>query len=212
MYVRHMCRSSAAEAGALDRADLYSRAADMEGHPDNVAPCVYGGFTQAWRTGKSWRALRTQPSARLRPIVCVPEERLSTERARGLLPGSVPHGDAAFTLARAALLPRAVCEHTELLWEATEDRLHQDHRAAAMPESLALLRRLREEEGLAAVVSGAGPSVLVLVDAGPAPHDHNGRELSGEPVDSIARQAGTSWHIHPSQVDSGGFAVVFSRS
>src|SRR5690625_4360721 len=152
--------------GRRDRDRVFGLAADIEGHPDNVAPCVYGGFTVAWRGPAGWRAAPTVPSARLRTIVCVPEERLSTEQARGLLPESVLHADAAFTAGRAALLVAAVSGHPELLLEATEDRLHESYREPAMPESLRIARELRERDGLAAVVSGAGPTVLVLADAG----------------------------------------------
>ena len=87
-----------------------------------------------------------------------------TSVARGLLPGTVPHADAAANAGRAALLVAALSRQPELLLAATEDRLHQDYREPAMPESLALVRSLRSD-GLPAVVSGAGPTVLVFTDA-----------------------------------------------
>jgi homoserine kinase len=87
-----------------------------------------------------------------------------TSLARGLLPETVPHRDAAANAGRAALLVAALSRRPELLLAATEDRLHQDYREPAMPASLALVRRLRAD-GLPAVVSGAGPTVLVFTDA-----------------------------------------------
>ena len=97
----------------------------------------------------------------IRPVVLVPDATLSTHVARGLLPEAVPHADAVFNAARSALLVHALTADPALLFEATDDRLHQRQRAAAMPDSLGLVDRLREH-GHAAVVSGAGPSVLVL--------------------------------------------------
>lgn len=143
----------------LSDADLLELATRIEGHPDNVAPCLRGGFTLAW--GRPVRTVRLSPHADLRPVVFVPPTRLATQVARGLLPTSVPHADAAFNVARSALLVPAMTTDPGLLWAATEDRLHQEYRAPAMPGSLDLVRRLRSA-GLAATVSGAGPSVLVL--------------------------------------------------
>ena len=94
-------------------------------------------------------------------MVLVPEFKMSTELARSLQPESVPHEDAVFNVSRSALLVAALSQSPELLFEATEDRLHQDYRASAMPETSQVIGALREA-GLAAVVSGAGPSILVL--------------------------------------------------
>jgi homoserine kinase len=88
---------------------------------------------------------------------------MSTKLARSLQPDSVPHDDAVFNLSRSALLVAALVQSPELLLAATEDRLHQGYRAAAMPETAKLIEVLRAA-GHPAVVSGAGPSVLVLED------------------------------------------------
>ena len=138
---------------------------ELEGHPDNVAPCLLGGATLSWTGDGGARAVRLDVDPAVRPVVLVPEGTLSTHVARGLLPDVVPHADAAFNAARSALLVHALTTDPALLFEATDDRLHQHPRAAAMPETLALIDRLREH-GHAAVVSGAGPSVLVLGPAG----------------------------------------------
>lgn len=136
-------------------------ASEMEGHPDNAAACLLGGLTIAWTEGASVRAVRVDPSPDVRAVVLVPEVELSTQTARGMLPETVPHRDAAHSAGRAALLVEAVSRRPDLLLPATEDRLHQHYRAAAMPATAGLIARLRGR-GLAAVVSGAGPSVLVL--------------------------------------------------
>lgn len=140
-------------------------AADLEGHPDNVAPCLLGGLTIAWSSGGKATAVALDVHPAVRPVVCVPAESLSTAAARGLLPASVPHAAAARNAGRAALLVEALTRRPDLLLEATEDELHQPYRAPAMPDTLALVKDLRER-GIAAVVSGAGPSVLALTIAG----------------------------------------------
>lgn len=176
----------------LTDADVLALATRIEGHPDNVAPCLAGGLTIAWETTAGPRMTRLDVAPGVRPVAFVPEHRLATERARGLLPGVVPHADAAANSGRAALLIAALTARPELLLDATEDRLHQAYRAPAMPESVALVDRLRAR-GLPAVVSGAGPTVLALVSTGE--------------VDSIGSEVGTSWHIHPLNVDPHGACV-----
>jgi homoserine kinase len=152
----------------MDRAAVLRLAAQIEGHPDNVAPCLLGGFTIAWtQPGGTASAVSVQPAAGVQPMVFVPQERGLTAQARAALPGSVPHADAALTAGRAALLVHALTTDPELLFPATEDRLHQRYRAAGMPGTAALVTTLRDA-GVAAVVSGAGPSVLAL---SPVPED-----------------------------------------
>jgi homoserine kinase len=151
----------------LDEAGVLGLATALEGHPDNVAACLLGGFTVAWTDTGGVHAVRTEPAPGIAAVVFVPPTAVSTAHARGLLPDTVPHADAARNAARAALLVQALSGRADLLLAATEDRLHQDYRAPAMPGSAALVRVLRAE-GVAAVVSGAGPAVLALVPAGDA--------------------------------------------
>ncbi len=134
----------------------------LEGHPDNVAPCLLGGATIAWTGADGARAVRLPIDPRVRPGVFIPAEQGLTAAARLALPDQVPHRDAAFNLARSALLVHALTSAPELLLEATEDRLHQPYRAAGAPVTADLVARLRAA-GVPAMVSGAGPSVLVLL-------------------------------------------------
>jgi homoserine kinase len=151
----------------LDEAAVLGLASRLEGHPDNAAAALLGGVTIAWGSGaEEVHAVRLEPAPSLAAVVLVPDATLATEKARGLLPAAVPHGDAAHAAGRAALLVHALTREPVLLLAATEDRLHQSYRAAAMPDTLALVGRLRAE-GHAAVLSGAGPSVLVLGDGLP---------------------------------------------
>jgi homoserine kinase len=105
--------------------------------------------------------VRLEPSPEIRPTVFIPADRGLTAEARAVLPTTVPHHDAAFTAGRAALLVHALTKAPDLLFPATEDRLHQGYRAPGMPAAAALVDELRGR-GVAAVVSGAGPTVLAL--------------------------------------------------
>ena len=156
--------SMAAPAGeVLTDADLLALATEMEGHPDNVAPALLGGFTVAVPDpdGRPVVArLVVHPDVRV--VVFTAHHSSSTKHSRGLLPTSVPHADAAANAASAGLLVHALTTEPAYLLLATRDRLHQHYRASAMPDSARLLDDLRAA-GIAAVVSGAGPSVLALV-------------------------------------------------
>ncbi|MEU6021669.1 homoserine kinase [Micromonospora sp. NPDC047134] len=138
-------------------------AARIEGHPDNVAPCLLGGFTLAWTEPSGARAVSLPVAEGVRPTVLVPTERGLTASARAALPPTVPHGDAALNAGRAALLVHALTTRPDLLLPATVDRLHQDYRASSMPGTAAVVEELRAA-GVAAVVSGAGPTALALSD------------------------------------------------
>ena len=152
-------------ADRLDDDTLFRLAARIEGHPDNVAPAVFGGFVISGREADEWYAVNAPVDPRVVGVAYVPPDGVATEVARGLLPATVPHADAAADAGRTALLVAALGGAPEHLLAATRDYLHQDYRRPAMPASLDLVDRLRAE-GLAAVVSGAGPTVLVLADSG----------------------------------------------
>ncbi len=145
----------------FDPVTLLELATELEGHPDNVAPALFGGLTIAWVADDGPKHKKLIAHRGVSTVVFVPEAAMSTALARSLQPASVPHEDAIFNVSRSALLVAALVQSPELLLAATEDRLHQSYRASAMRETDDLIRMLREH-GLAAVVSGAGPSVLVL--------------------------------------------------
>lgn len=145
----------------LDDDAAFRLAAGMEGHPDNVAPAWFGGFVISGREEGEFYAVPSAVDPRVAAVVFVPPYPLSTELVRGLLPETLPHAEAAADAGRAALLVAALASAPEHLLLATRDYLHQEQRRPAMPESLALVDDLRAG-GAAAVVSGAGPTVLVL--------------------------------------------------
>src|SRR5699024_3886483 len=129
-------------------------------HPDNAAPAILGGATIAYVSEGTARAARI-PVRGIAPTAIVPVSELSTSRSRGALPSYVSHSDAASSSARSGLLALALSGQPELLLAAAEDRLHQSYRADVVPETAGLLALLRAD-GIHAVVSGAGPGVLVL--------------------------------------------------
>lgn len=158
---RELARTVGRES-ALDDDAVIALATTFEGHADNVGATLRGGLTLVWtESGGRPRSARLAVDRRVRPVVLVPQARLSTMRARGLIPESVPHRVASFNVARTALLVAALTSDPSLLMAATDDRLHQPYRAGAFPDSMALLESLRAA-GFAAAISGAGPSVLVL--------------------------------------------------
>jgi len=175
---------------------LLRLATELEGHPDNVAPALFGGLTIAWvdESGPQHKKLLVHRG--VSPLVFVPESTMSTSLARSMQPMHVPREDAVFNVSRSALLIAALIQSPELLLAATEDKLHQDYRAEAMPATIGLVRDLRAR-GYAAVVSGAGPSVLVLAD-GP------GRRL--EAAEIVARSS-TPWEALMLAVDFKGGTV-----
>ena len=189
------------DSAGLTDDGIFRLAAELEGHPDNVAACLAGGLTIAWTAQRGVgspavpRLVKLTVLDGICPVVCVPQDVLSTDTARRVLPESIPHGDAAANAGRSALLIVGLTSVPEVLFDATEDFLHQRYRSAVMPVTADLLRRLRAG-GLAAVVSGAGPAVLVLTGPGP--------KTSPDLVDSIARETGIPWRISPLGVDRHG--------
>ena len=193
--------------GPLDEAAVFALASAAEGHPDNAAAAAAGGFVLSWVEEPvvpggpgSPRFLRLPVDPRVQVVVCVPEDQLATSAARAMLPASVPHGDAAYTAARAALLAEALSRHPDLLLTATQERLHQAQRGPAMPASAELLTALRRR-GAPAVVSGAGPSLLVLCPTA---------DLVDDVVDEVARrnEARGRWTVLFPEVDTSGGCLV----
>lgn len=154
--------------------DLIALATDLEGHPDNVAAAALGGATISWMESRvgvpTGCAVRLSVDQSIRALLLIPNTQLSTGKARKMLPESVPHKDAAINAGRAALLVHALTTRPDLLFAATEDHLHQSYRREGMPKSIDLVNKLRAA-GVAAMISGAGPSVLVLHNSTTAEHD-----------------------------------------
>ena len=144
---------------------LLNLASEMEGHPDNVAAALFGGATIAWQDlvkGKAVaHAVHLPVDPRIKVMAFIPASPLATSKARKMLPESISFADAQRNTTNASLMAQALTIRPDLLFTATEDFLHQSYRQEAMPSSFALMTKLRAA-GIAAFISGAGPTVLAL--------------------------------------------------
>ncbi|MFD7074130.1 homoserine kinase [Nocardioides sp. NPDC059952] len=179
----------------LDDDTLFQKAAEIEGHPDNVAPAFHGGFTIAG-DDEGFFAVRTAVDPRISVVVFVPATGVETKAARGLLPETVPHSDAAAGAGRTALLVAALSDAPEHLHRATRDFLHQEYRRPAMPESLALVDELRAD-GVAAIVSGAGPTVLAFSSG-----------VESAETAKLTTRCPEGWACHALSVDMDGVRIL----
>lgn len=181
----------------------------MEGHPDNVAPSLYGQLVVSYGEDGGWHCLPIAAHERVLPVVAIPDYEVPTKIARGLIPETVPHREAAINSGRAALLTQAISTYPDFLLPATSDLLHQPYRAVAMKPSAALVSALRGQ-GYAAVISGAGPTVMVLA---------NGKEERASVLDAIEKLTDTpgiseyesspiSWRVLPVDIDTEGVMLT----
>jgi homoserine kinase len=164
----------------------------IEGHPDNVAAALLGGLVISGQAGEAVWAQQSPVDPSISAVVFVPPHGVRTEVARGLLPETVPHHEAAANSGRVALLVAALAGHPAHLMRATEDFLHQRQREPAMPESLALVADLRAR-GIPAVVSGAGPTVLAFVT---------------DDAEAVVALGPTGWRTLRQRVGGPGAAVL----
>lgn len=188
--------------------DLLQWASQAEGHPDNVAPAIYGGLTFSWNepdeTGDMYRSVILTPHSQITPVVAIPSKPLSTAAARTLLPATVPYAEAVANASRAALLAPAMTTNPELLWAATEDWLHQQYRRPSMPETLAYIGSLRDA-GHAAVVSGAGPTLCVF-----APNPAAANDIVAA-LEQRAAKSEQHWDVRILPVDTQGATMEVFR-
>jgi homoserine kinase len=142
-------------------ADLLAEATKLEGHPDNVAAALYGGFVLCC----DGRAERFEPPPRLEGLLVVPEKAVRTQKAREALPSRIPIADAVFNVAHSGLLLLGLATgDLDLVSRGLADRIHQPRRAHLYPRSWELVQSARELGALGATISGAGPTVLVWCD------------------------------------------------
>ncbi|MFZ1363174.1 MAG: homoserine kinase [Candidatus Nanopelagicales bacterium] len=193
---------------------LLELANDLEGHPDNVAPAIFGGFTIAWQqsvtdpagepTGETMVDVYVHSvHPDIRPVLVIPNGDLSTERARELMPAKVPLADAAENAASASLLSVALISNPELLLVGTSDRIHQYYRRFAYPDSYGLMRSLRKV-GIPAAISGAGPSVIVFGVTGAEFDDEALCPVIVEHVEGLEVEQRTEFDVTPIAIDVEG--------
>jgi homoserine kinase len=178
---------------------LLSLATDMEGHPDNVSAALFGGATISWfeveKHKSSAHCIHLNVDPRIQAMAYIPSKALATSKARKMLPESIPFADAVRNSTNAAVMSHALTTRPDLLFVATEDFLHQSYRAEAMPDSYALVQKLRGA-GVAAFISGAGPTVLAL-------HTADQRE-----VEELKVAGGKAFEATPLEIASRGAVLL----
>ena len=225
-----------AHNGDLNKQAIFELASSIEGHPDNVAPAVFGGLTTSWKNGDEFHTVRYGVSKQIRATIFVPNFTLSTQMARQALPEKVPYADAVFNVSRACLLPiafgdfgyacdsadsadsadacdscvKSTLSRNDLLFTATQDAIHQQYRASLMQPTWDLVKALRDK-GFAAAISGAGSCAAVFYEEkSPATVDENNATNISEKIEKIAEAllSGCDWKVLHVHVDSIGVAIT----
>lgn len=222
-----------AHNGNLNKQAIFELASSIEGHPDNVAPAVFGGLTTSWKNGDEFHTVRYGVSKQIRATIFVPNFTLSTQMARQALPEKVPYVDAVFNVSRACLLPiafgdfgdfgdsrdsanscdscvKSTLSRNDLLFTATQDAIHQQYRASLMQPTWDLVKALRDK-GFAAAISGAGSCAAVFYEEkSPATVDENNATNISEKIEKIAEPllSGCDWKVLHVHVDSIGVAIT----
>jgi len=183
----------------MSNEDMLNIANEMEGHPDNVSAAIFGGVNLAWQESQRGhvvaQSLNFDVDPRIGALAFVPSTEFSTSKARKMLPESIPHSDAVKNSSNVAVLVQALQNRPDLLLGATADYLHQSYRKDAMPNSFALMTKLRSA-GVAAFISGAGPAVLVL---------HTGGESEAA---ELERAAGDKFQMIALGISRAGVSVI----
>lgn len=222
-----------AHNGNLNKQAIFELASSIEGHPDNVAPAVFGGLTTSWKNGDEFHTVRYGVSKQIRATIFVPNFTLSTQMARQALPEKVSYVDAVFNVSRACLLPiafgdfgdfgdsrdsanscdscvKSTLSRNDLLFTATQDAIHQPYRASLMQPTWDLVKALRDK-GFAAAISGAGSCAAVFYEEkSPATVDENNATNISEKIEKIAEPllSGCDWKVLHVHVDSIGVAIT----
>ncbi|SIQ08113.1 MULTISPECIES: homoserine kinase [unclassified Paenibacillus] len=190
--------------GGLDRDALLQIAARLEGHPDNVGASLFGGIIAAAWDGTRADCLRIEPPAGLAALVAVPRFQLSTEKARHALPERLAMSDAVHNIGRSSLLVAALAGgRLDMIRHAMKDKLHQPYRAALIPGMAEVLEGAADHGALGAALSGAGPTLLALIENG-SPRT---RELEAFLLSTLSA-AGVEADLMLLQPDSAGAAVL----
>ncbi len=150
------------------RRDLLQMATEIEGHPDNVAPAIFGGFTISIVRNDKPECFCLMPKLKLKLVVAVPDFFLPTKAARAVLPQEVPMKDAVYNIGRAAMLTAALCKgNKSFLRSVFDDALHQPYRAKLIPGMYDVFKAAREAGALGASMSGAGPCLIAFTADNP---------------------------------------------
>jgi len=199
--VAGLVAANAACGNQLTREDLFALATELEGHPDNVAPAIFGGVAVSIMTGDKPQSVRFIPPEALKFIVAVPDFSLSTRVARQVLPKIVSMQDAVFNVSRTAMLIAALCQgQLDYLTYALEDRLHQQYREKLIPGMPDVLEAAVKHGALGAAISGAGPCLIAF-----ARHHNN---AIGEAMVNAFAQNGVKASYLSLNIDTEGAVII----
>ncbi|OAB46650.1 homoserine kinase [Paenibacillus glacialis] len=160
-----MVAANALIGSPLSNDKLFDMATNLEGHPDNVGASLFGGIITAVWDGTHADYIRLEPDNNLEVLVVIPEFQLSTSEARSVLPDQISREDAVYNISRSSLLVAALSQgRFELIGRAMSDRLHQPYRASLVPGMSRILEEAPNRGALGVALSGAGPTLLALVD------------------------------------------------
>jgi homoserine kinase len=184
----------------FSQTELLDIATEIEGHPDNVSPCLLGGFTASTLDNNRVACVRALPPSELRAVVAIPEFELKTEDARNVLPNTLSHNDAVFNVSRACLLTAAmITGDLNQLAIGMKDRLHQPHRAKLIPGFDRILQAATETGALGAALSGAGPTLLALTTTN--------ADAIGQTMIDIWQNEGIAAHYQVLDIDPHGVTL-----
>lgn len=187
----------------LTKADLVNLATEMEGHPDNVAPALLGGFTISYMEDKTAHSFSFIPAKKLKLVAVVPSMPLSTSKARAAIPTLVPHCDAVFNASRTALLIGALMSgEYSYLSAALEDKLHQPYRASLIPGMEEAFTAAKAMGAYNAIISGAGSTLMAY-----APVTGNPDEIGQAMVAALAAK-GMDAIYHVLNIDIEGAKIL----
>jgi homoserine kinase len=177
----------------LSKDTLFQMSTELEKHPDNVGASLFGGLIVAFWDGDRAEHIKIVPDSRLEVLVVIPEFELKTEKARGILPEQLAMKDAVFNVGHSSVLVAAFCTgNLEMIPLAMKDALHQPYRAPLIPGMDTILQEATGRGALGAALSGAGPTLLTLVDSASSRKD----ELETFLIDTLKAQgisAATMW-------------------
>lgn len=182
--------------------EMVDLSAQIEGHPDNTAPALLGGIVTAVFDGKKVHWVKQEVFTTLKFIVIVPDFELKTEKARQCLPKEIPFSDAVYNLSRAALFSASLLTGKyENLRTAVDDRLHQPYRIELIPHAADVFETAYSLGAYAAYISGAGPSIMTVVDA-------ENTYFAGKLRFALDRAGLESWDVHELHIDNAGTRIV----
>lgn len=188
----------------LSRDDLADLAAELEGHPDNIAPALLGGLVTAVMDGGRVHTVSVPVSDRIRFAVFIPDFELKTERARGVLPAQVSRQDAVYNLSRAALMTASLFSGSlHNLRVAAQDRLHQPYRFPLIPGAEQIIYTAYALGAYSVSISGAGPSMLAILD-------RDNTDFPRLAAEQLAQAGLTGWTVRMLECDARGAVVTFA--